>query len=80
MSREVRRPADEYTFAFNGLTEGDMTTKSISITQSISQRMMAGLVCLFIGSSMVFTIGLSQVSAVHNAAHDTRHAIGFPCH
>ena len=57
-----------------------MTTKTISISRSISQRAMAGLVCLFIGSAMIFTIGLSQVSAVHNAAHDTRHAIGFPCH
>ena len=57
-----------------------MTTKTISISRSISQRGLAGLVCVFIGSAMIFTIGLSQVSAVHNAAHDTRHAIGFPCH
>ena len=57
-----------------------MTTKIISISRSLSQRAMAGMVCLFIGSGMIFTIGLSQVSAVHNAAHDTRHAIGFPCH
>jgi len=57
-----------------------MTTKTISISQSLSQRVQAGLVCVFIGASMIFTIGLSQVSAVHNAAHDTRHAIGFPCH
>lgn len=57
-----------------------MTTKSISITSSISQRVMAGFICLFIGSAMIFTIGLSPISAVHNAAHDTRHAIGFPCH
>ena len=69
-----------YDYFFNGLTEGDMTTKTISISQSLSQRAIAGLVCLFIGGGMIFTIGLSQVSAVHNAAHDTRHAIGFPCH
>ena len=24
--------------------------------------------------------GFSTVSAVHNAAHDARHAAGFPCH
>ena len=57
-----------------------MTTKTISTTRNLSQRAMAGFICLFLGSGMVFTIGLSHISAVHNAAHDTRHAIGFPCH
>ena len=57
-----------------------MTTKTISIAHSVSQRVIAGLICLTLGSGMIFTIGLSHISAVHNAAHDTRHAIGFPCH
>jgi cobalt transporter subunit CbtB len=42
--------------------------------------MTAGLVCIFVGATLVFTVGLSHLSAAHNAAHDTRHAIGFPCH
>jgi cobalt transporter subunit CbtB len=60
-----------------------MTTKTISNSASttrVSERLKAGLACLFIGVSMVFTVGLSHIDAVHNAAHDTRHAIGFPCH
>lgn len=57
-----------------------MTTKTISSTRSISQRATAGLICLFIGATMVFTMGLSPISVAHNAAHDTRHGIGFPCH
>ena len=57
-----------------------MTTTTISSTRILSQRTTAGLMSLFIGLTMVFTVGLSHVSAVHNAAHDTRHAIGFPCH
>ena len=56
------------------------TTLIASASRSISQRVAAGLICLFLGATMVFTVGLSHVSAVHNAAHDTRHAIGFPCH
>ena len=53
-----------------------------SSTQSlgVSQRITAGAVCLFVGASLVFLVGLSHISAAHNAAHDTRHAIGFPCH
>jgi cobalt transporter subunit CbtB len=57
-----------------------MTTKTISNSISISQRAIAGLVSIFVGCSMVFMVGLSHIPAVHNAAHDTRHAIGFPCH
>jgi cobalt transporter subunit CbtB len=25
-------------------------------------------------------VGFSHISAVHNAAHDVRHANAFPCH
>ncbi|HZC96631.1 MAG TPA: CbtB-domain containing protein [Bradyrhizobium sp.] len=32
--------------------------------------------CLFI----VGMVGFSRISAVHNAAHDVRHANAFPCH
>ena len=80
------RPASQETcrtngrIRLNGLTEGDMTTKTISTSFTISQRATAGIISLFMGCSMVFMVGLSHISAVHNAAHDTRHAIGFPCH
>jgi cobalt transporter subunit CbtB len=49
-------------------------------TLSVSQRMTAGAICLFLGASLVFLVGMSHITAAHNAAHDTRHAIGFPCH
>lgn len=57
-----------------------MTTKTISASTGITTRVKSGLVCLFTGSAMIFMVGLSHISTVHNAAHDTRHAIGFPCH
>jgi len=25
-------------------------------------------------------VGFSHITAVHNAAHDYRHSMGFPCH
>jgi cobalt transporter subunit CbtB len=67
-------------FALTGLTEGDMTTKILATQVAVSQRIIAGLTCLFIGSTAIFMVGLSDMSVAHNAAHDTRHAIGFPCH
>lgn len=35
---------------------------------------------LFFGLGLVFLTGFSHMDAVHNAAHDTRHALAFPCH
>jgi cobalt transporter subunit CbtB len=57
-----------------------MTTKTLATQVAVSQRVLAGFVCLFIGASATFMVGLSDMSVAHNAAHDTRHAIGFPCH
>jgi cobalt transporter subunit CbtB len=34
----------------------------------------------FIGLGIVLLAGFSQFEAVHNVAHDTRHAFGFACH
>ena len=33
-----------------------------------------------LGVVIVFGVGFSDMSAAHNAAHDMRHANGFPCH
>jgi cobalt transporter subunit CbtB len=57
-----------------------MTTHTISSSLTVSQRLIAGMLCLFIGGALVFGVGLAQADTLHNAAHDTRHAIGFPCH
>jgi cobalt transporter subunit CbtB len=57
-----------------------MTTKILATQVATSKRIAAGLMCLFIGSAAIFMVGLSDMSVAHNAAHDTRHAIGFPCH
>jgi cobalt transporter subunit CbtB len=46
---------------------------------AISQRLPA-LTVLFIGLILVYAVGFSSLPRAHNAAHDTRHASGFPCH
>lgn len=58
-----------------------MTTQTAGIpVELINQRRAAGIASLIIGIFLVFGVGLSHIAAAHNAAHDTRHAIGFPCH
>ncbi|WP_460449642.1 CbtB domain-containing protein [Alsobacter sp. SYSU BS001988] len=38
------------------------------------------LFAILLGVFVVGFAGFSQIDAVHNAAHDTRHANAFPCH
>lgn len=33
-----------------------------------------------LGVTLLWGVGFSHIEAVHNAAHDTRHSNGFPCH
>ncbi len=47
---------------------------------SIPTNLVAIALCAFIGMAIVGIAGHAQTSALHDAAHDTRHAAGFPCH
>lgn len=40
----------------------------------------AALIAVTIGATLVALGGHVQASALHDAAHDVRHATGFPCH
>lgn len=57
-----------------------MTTTTLNGSISVSQRISAGLIFVFLGAAMVFMVGMSQMATAHNAAHDIRHSLGFPCH
>ena len=57
-----------------------MTATTSTVTLTISQRFAAGLVAILIGSALLYTVALSPMALAHNAAHDTRHGLGFPCH
>ncbi len=41
----------------------------------------AGIAMAFItGLTLLFASGYAQATALHDAAHDQRHAMAFPCH
>jgi cobalt transporter subunit CbtB len=42
--------------------------------------MLPALTTCVLGLVILFCVGFMHVSVVHNGAHDTRHADGFPCH
>ena len=60
-----------------------MSTRTIITApglSSVRDRSRAGVVTLALGLSLLFIVGFSPISALHNAAHDTRHTAAFPCH
>jgi len=51
---------------------------SRSSALSVQQRVVTAFAALLLGSFMLAGVGFAE--AVHNTAHDTRHAFTFPCH
>jgi cobalt transporter subunit CbtB len=45
-----------------------------------SQTLMAAAVAALLGAFLVWGVGFSHIDVMHNAAHDTRHSMAFPCH
>ena len=72
-----------------------MTIQSIESSVVASSRLVAGeqlgesavagskwpaLFSAVLGTVILFGVGFSNLTVAHNAAHDTRHAMVFPCH
>lgn len=51
-----------------------------SASLSPSQRLIVGGLALFLGLVLLAGTGFAGDYRLHNGAHDTRHAMGFPCH
>ena len=45
-----------------------------------SSAVLPALMAVALGLFMVGVVGFSHSDILHNAAHDVRHANGFPCH
>ena len=58
--------------------ENMMTTKTL--TSAKSTALMSVLFVAMLGGSVLFLAGHAQSATLHDAAHDMRHATGFPCH
>ena len=83
---QARRPAllDETPpVGCDGSRREDMTTEAQAIaapqTKSVSSTLSI-FAAAFIGLGIIAVAGHVQASTLHDAAHDVRHATGFPCH
>jgi cobalt transporter subunit CbtB len=61
-----------------------MNTQFARTALAVSQRAIAKILpitfALLLGGILIGGTGFANISAVHNAAHDYRHSMGFPCH
>jgi cobalt transporter subunit CbtB len=58
----------------------NFSTAAGAVSEQRAAVVLPALLAAFLGAFLIFGVGFSQISAVHNAAHDTRHSNAFPCH
>ncbi|WP_342642540.1 CbtB domain-containing protein [Rhodoligotrophos ferricapiens] len=49
-------------------------------SSSVLSRLAAPALIFAMGTALVFLAGFSHAQSLHDAAHDTRHALSYPCH
>lgn len=54
-----------------------MTT---TLVKSTTSPLVSVLFMAVLGGAVLFMAGHAQSATLHDAAHDVRHATGFPCH
>jgi cobalt transporter subunit CbtB len=60
----------------SGIASGQAGSPAAARTEMLVAALMAGL----LGMLVIWGVGFSPIAALHNAAHDTRHSMAFPCH
>lgn len=67
----------------SGVTvQGDktMTTMTKTTAQATSSSALGLATAVLTGLFLLFVSGYAQATVLHDAAHDQRHAMAFPCH
>ena len=56
------------------------TSRPLPLSRLDGSVLWPSLVAILLGSFLVLGAGFAHPNAVHNAAHDARHSLAFPCH
>ena len=54
--------------------------KTLTSARSDTGSIVSIAVVALFGMTVLFVAGFANSAVLHDAAHDTRHAVGFPCH
>lgn len=61
------------------IASSQMASTQAATVSAASPLVQTSAAMLF-GAVILFAVGFLPTEAAHNAAHDTRHALAFPCH
>jgi len=62
------------------LTVDGSVTREVVGTRLISARIVAAVMAIALGMTILSVVGFVSNNFIHAAAHDVRHSAGFPCH
>jgi cobalt transporter subunit CbtB len=54
--------------------------KSASLPAIQQDALRYGIAAILLGIVFIGVTGFAPIEAIHDAAHNTRHSISFPCH
>jgi cobalt transporter subunit CbtB len=55
-------------------------SKAASIASARREAIRYGIAAIMLGFVFIGVTGFAPLQAIHDAAHNTRHAVSFPCH
>ncbi|MGE0419097.1 MAG: CbtB domain-containing protein [Acetobacteraceae bacterium] len=56
------------------------TNETVFLRTGLRTEAIGAMGALVLGIFVVFMVGFAGSSVLHEAAHNTRHSIAFPCH
>jgi cobalt transporter subunit CbtB len=64
------------------MKEKDMFGPNVPAARILADRqgLRYGIAAILVGILFVGVTGFAPIEAIHDAAHNTRHSISFPCH
>ena len=62
------------------LKYGQVSTGQSAETIRRADSVLGAALAAMFGVLIIGVVGFSHLEVAHNAAHDTRHSNGFPCH
>jgi cobalt transporter subunit CbtB len=62
------------------MTLGSIFASPLALSSARAETLKAAVVALTLGFGLVYLAGFAYSEQAHDAAHDTRHALSFPCH
>jgi cobalt transporter subunit CbtB len=56
------------------------TLSALTLPAKKIEELKAAIAAFVLGLGLIYAVGFTPMESVHDAAHDSRHALSFPCH